>query len=312
MDGLNITIIGALGALAGGFFGAALGGLFVFVFTGIAVLVGIAIVIAGGDANFLGMIGFGQYFGPHIAFGGGVAAVAYAAQRGWIATGRDIVTPLAGLGKPCVLLVGAVFGLLAYLIQSLLAAFPSIGGNTDSVALTVVISGLIVRLVFGKTGIVGAHEDGHTGAAKFAPGGNHAWIAFQDSFAMTTIIGLFVGLLAAWASVELLKLYPGSPVFLLGFALSTMSIGFLGLQMSVPATHHITLISGVTVAQFTGIITSDVMLVLTGAFAGMLAAIVAQLFARFWHIRGDTHIDPPASAIWPMTTVAILLAGLFR
>jgi len=312
MDGLNITVVGALGALAGGFFGAALGGLFVFVFTGVAVLVGIAIVMAGGNADFLGMIGFGQYFGPHIAFGGGVAAVAYAAQRGWIENGRDIVTPLAGLGKPCVLLVGAAFGLLAYLVQSLLAAFPSIGGNTDTVALTVVISGLIVRMVFGKTGIVGAHEEGKTGLEKFAPSGNHAWIPFQDSFAMTTVIGLFVGLLSAWAAVELLKLYPGSPVFLLGFAISTMSIGFLGLQMSVPATHHITLISGVTVAQFTGIISSDVMLVLTGAFAGMLAAIVAQLFARFWHIRGDTHIDPPASSIWPLTALVILLAGCLR
>jgi len=258
------------------------------------------------------MIGFGQYLGPHIAFGGGVAGAAYAARRGWLQNGRDIVTPLVSLGKPCVLLVGAGFGLLAYLIQSLIAAFPSIGGNTDSVALTVVISALIVRLVFGKTGIIGAHEDGKTGLARFAPGGSHVWIPFQDPLAFSAIIGLFVGLLGAWAAASLLKLYPGTPVFLLGFAISTMSIGLLGVQIPVPATHHITLVSGVAVAQFTGIISSDVMLVLSGGVAGMLTAILAQLFARLWLIRGDSHIDPPASAIWPMTTIILLLAAALR
>jgi len=312
MDGVNITVMGALGALAGGFFGAAIGGLFVFVFAGLAILIGITIAITTGNGAFLGQIGFGPYFGPHIAFGGGVAAVAYAARRGWIANGRDIVTPLAGLGKPCVLLVGAVFGLLAYLIQSCLAAIPGIGSNTDTVALTVVISALVARLVFGKTGIIGAHEEGKTGLARFAPSSNHAWIPFQDSWAMTASIGLFVGLLAAWAAVELLKIYPGSPVFLLGFALSTISIGFLGLQMPVPATHHISLLGGVTVAQFSGIIGSDVMLVMTGGIVAMLTAMLAQLFARLWLIRGDTHIDPPASSIWPMTTVILLIAAAMR
>jgi len=312
MDGLNITVIGMIGALAGGFFAASIGALFSFVFTGVAVLIGIAIALANGDGTFVGLIGFGPYFGPHIAFGGGVAAVAYAAQRGWVENGRDIVTPLAGLGKPSVLLVGAAFGLLAYLIQSTLASFPGIGGNTDSVALTVVISALIVRLAFGKAGIIGAHEEGKTGLARFAPSGNHAWIPFQDSFAMTTSIGLFVGLLSAWAALELLKLYPGSPVFLLGFAVSVVSIGFLGLNMPVPATHHISLLGGVTVAQFMGVIENDVMLVLSGGIVAMLTAILAQLFARLWLIRGDTHIDPPASAIWPMTTLVILVATLAR
>jgi len=312
MDGLNITAIGAIGALAGGFFAAAIGGLFSFVFTGVAILMGITIAVAIGDGTFLGLIGFGPYFGPHIAFGGGVAAVAYAAQRGWVENGRDIVTPLAGLGKPSVLLVGAAFGLLAYLIQSLIASIPSIGQHTDSVALTVVISALIVRVAFGKTGIIGAHEEGKTGLARFAPSGNHAWIPFQDSWAMTTSIGLFVGLLSAWAALELLKLYPGSPVFLLGFAVSVVSIGFLGLQMPVPATHHISLLGGVTVAQFMGVIENEVMLVLSGGIVAMLTAILAQLFARLWLIRGDTHIDPPASAIWPMTTLVILMATLAR
>ena len=43
----------------------------------------------------------------------------------------------------------------------------------------------------------------------------------------------------------------------------------------------------------------------------MLSAWCAELFARLWHDHGNTHIDPPAAAIWPMTTVVLtLLAAL--
>ena len=31
---------------------------------------------------------------------------------------------------------------------------------------------------------------------------------------------------------------------------------------------------------------------------------------RFWHMHGDTHIDPPASSIWIMTTLVLGAAAL--
>ena len=48
-----------------------------------------------------------------------------------------------------------------------------------------------------------------------------------------------------------------------------------------------------------------------GAVAGMCSALVAELFARLWHDHGNTHIDPPAAAIWPMTLIVNGLAALF-
>lgn len=310
MEGLSITIMGLIGAAAGGFLGAAFGALAAFVFTGFAILAGIAILIGKSDPNFLNLIGLGPFFGPHISFASGVAAAAYASHRGWLSTGRDIVTPLVSLGKPSVLLVGACFGLFGYIIQALLASVKEIGANTDSIALTVVISAIVARLLFSRAGVVGQHSEGRTGLARFAPSTTHAWLPYQDSFAMTATVGLFVGLITSWATVELLHLYPTIPgVILLGFAISAVSCLFLGMQMMVPVTHHITLISAVAVSTFFGVVKDDVSLVLVGALSGMAAAVLGQLFSRFWLIRADTHIDPPASAIWPMTTALIFIAA---
>ena len=49
---------------------------------------------------------------------------------------------------------------------------------------------------------------------------------------------------------------------------------------------------------------------LIGAVGGMCSAWCAELFARLWHDHGNTHIDPPAAAIWPMTLVVNVLAAL--
>src|SRR3954471_23178282 len=100
-----------LAAFAGGLFGAAIGGLPAFIFTGFAVLLGVAAGLGGSEFNVLAApndpqgIAFGVVFGPHISFAAGAAAAAFAA-RGDIVDGKDIATPLAGLGDPLPLLVG--------------------------------------------------------------------------------------------------------------------------------------------------------------------------------------------------------------
>ncbi|MBC7001278.1 hypothetical protein BIZ37_01810 [Photobacterium sp. BZF1] len=310
MDSLfNISVMGILGSFAGGFLGAVFGGLVAFVFTGIAIIVGIAIIIGSGDSAFLDLIGLGPVFGPHISFAGGVAAAAYASHKGWLANGRDIVTPLVSLSRPSVLMVGGAFGLGGYLVQSILAGIEGIGANTDSVALTVVLSALAARLMFSKCGIIGQHCEGKHGLDRFKTSEQHSWLAYQDTFPMTMILGLFVGAMSAWSALELLKAYPDAPgVIFLGFAISAISLLFLAMNVLVPATHHITLVSAVAVSLFIGVVPNDVALVTIGAISGLCASVLGQLFARFWLIRADTHIDPPASAIWPMTTALILIS----
>ena len=73
-----------------------------------------------------------------------------------------------------------------------------------------------------------------------------------------------------------------------------------------------TLIAGVAAVAFLPIVGGNMVVALViGAVFGMVSAWVAEFFSRLWHIHGDTHIDPPASAIWLMTLLVLgLSAGL--
>lgn len=310
---MHIDVFGLIGAAAGGFLGATFGALVAFVFTGFAVLIGVAVLIGSGNSAFLDSIAFGPVFGPHISFAAGVAALAYAYRRGYITSGRDIVTPLVSLARPSVLLVGAAFGVLGYLVQQVILVIPWFGSNTDAVALTVVISALIARLAFGRSGIIGAHSDGRTGWGRFSPNAEHVWLAYQQKTGMAALLGIFVGGLSTWAGVALLQSFPeAGGVIFLGFGISAVSLLFLAFGVEVPATHHITLVSAVAAnAVLLRVPELDPSwVVVIGAFVGGLTALVGEAFSRFWLIRGDTHIDPPASAIWPMTTISLATVAL--
>src|SRR5690606_1970784 len=67
--------------------------------TGLAVVLGVVALAAGGGSGMLDTVAFVPFFGPHVAFAGGVAAAAYAARRGGF-DGKDIVTPLASIRRP--------------------------------------------------------------------------------------------------------------------------------------------------------------------------------------------------------------------
>lgn len=309
---MSTDILLYLAAFAGGFLGATFGALVAFVFTGIVLLIGIAALIGTGDPTFINSVAFGPFFGPHISFAGGVGAAAYAAKKGWLANGRDIVTPMVSLARPVLLLIGGLFGVLGLVLSQLIALVPWFGGNTDAVALTVVLSALIARLLFGKSGIVGAHSEGLTGAALFRPNDNYNWLRYQEKWSHAAVLGLGAGLIAAWAAVALSAAYPNaSGVIFLGFGVSATSLLFLALGISVPVTHHITLIGAIGAANFLTVTGSPVAAVLIGTGFAILSALVGEAFSRFWLIRGDSHIDPPASAIWPMTTIVLASAALF-
>ncbi len=337
-----------IAAAAGGFFGAAIGALQSFIFCGLTVLLGVAGLFGNATATFISFVPFGPVLGPHIAFAGGVAAVAYAYRRGYVESGKDIVTPMMSIGKPDVLLVGAVFGMIGYLLQAGIAAVPWFGGHTDTVAVTVVVSALIVRFAFGRSGLVGhlpakaaastarpeqpiggrvryaPSPDNDpttaattlspaTGWARFAPTDSHSWIRYQEKFIPNSVLGLFAGGLAASVALIVAQNFPTAAgvAATIGFGLSAFSLFFLALGMSIPVTHHITLIGGVTAVSFLPVVDGNmVAALLIGAVCGMFAAWTAEFFSRFWHIHGDTHIDPPASSIWVMTTLVLGVSAL--
>lgn len=271
-------------AFAGGALGAALGASAAFIFTGIFVLIGVAIAAGGGGKEFIGAVAFGPLLGPHISFAGGVAAAAFAAKSGHHATGRDLGRGLAGVNRPDVLVVGGVFGIIGFLIQAAIAA-TALGPLTDSIALTVFLSAVIVRLAFGKTGLMGDRTQ---------PG---EWVAFQSAWPQVVSLGLILGLSSAYLA-KFLGADKGGDVA--GFGFAATGLIFLHTGSTVPVWHHIALPAAIAVTMTGGNLYA-------GAAAGIAGAILGELFARAFLNHGDTHIDPPAAAIAVMTLVLKLI-----
>jgi len=265
-------------AFGGGLFGALIGALPAFIFTGITGLIGIAVNASGGSVDILGTVAFGPFFGPHIAFAGGVAAAAYAHRKGSLEAGGDILKPLADLSDPTVLLVGGLFGSMGYLVNYLYANVLSL--STDTVAMTVITTAIIARLVFGKTGIIGKCEKEER---VLFPGFSQVWFL--------AVVGAGSGAIASYYSVT-------AGLVTLGFCVSATSLIFTQMGHGVPATHHMTLVAALA-ASATGSIW-------VGILFGAVAALVGEFVQRTFNSYCDSHIDPPAFSIFVCAFVIFL------
>lgn len=283
-----------------GVFGAALGALAAFEFVGLLVIALVVIQVSTGAPSDFINFPFG-YFGPHAGgFASGVAATAYAARKGKLSSGRDILTGLSGLGAPDVLLIGGLFGVIGYLCAWLfnhIPAFPSGLAWTDTVAFTVVISGIITRLVFGKTGLFGQPE---RGIRRCFPPKEKCWMPYHSKLGQLLTLGCGIGLAAGYLGLSL-----GGNGALLAFGVSTFSLIFLHFNTNVPISHHIALPSAIA-ATLSGSL-------LWAAIIGICCALLGELLSRLFLVHGDTHIDPPAFTIFISTTFVHFLStiGLF-
>ena len=293
--------IALAGAFGGGLFGAAIGALPAFAFTGFATLIGVATALAGAEYDVLGSVAFGPVLGPHISFAGGVAAAAYARWRGELDDGKDIIEPLASLASWDVLAVGGVFGAIGYLAQWGLS--PLLTDLTDIVALVVMLSGILARLVFGSKPLLGrVSEDAH--GSRFDPSGDEVWVEYQQEWGQAAVIGLGAGFISAFMALTILEANPDATqaATVVGFGLSAASLVFLALGASFPVTHHMTIS-----AAYAAVASGNLWV---GVLAGVGGALVGELASRLFLIHGDTHIDPPASAIWVMASLALVPAAL--
>jgi MFS family permease len=345
-------------ALAGGAFGAAIGALPAFIFTGFVVFLGEGLAIlnrgiaatAASDAGYTSVtsvIGFGAITGPHIAFAGGVAASAYAGKKypemepsGWdYHFGKNILYAFGT--KPDILAVGAIFGLLGMLINRVGGALlvSDNTGFTDTIALSVVLTAVIARVVFRYPVVGSPNGSGFLDMSPFeredphpkADGGSeeHAgrlatepWLPHQYKWAGVATIGLVGGILGGY-----IWLRTGS--IFLGYGISAISLLFLNLGVEkIPVTHHITLLGSVgamvggallfdgTAAAYTGIAQPWVVLDTTTAVVALLAAgvfgaisgLLGELTQRIMYSHSGTHVDPPAMAIAIMMLVIGVLA----
>lgn len=296
MDFSWIDFIASFGA---GLFGAAIGALPAFILMGLFILLGVIAEFGGSGFDVMNTFGFGPLFGPHISFAGGVAAAAYASYKNWVDDGKDILSGLSGLNKASVLLVGGLFGSLGYIIN--IGLEPLLGEYTDTIALTVIISAAISRLVFGSTGLFPKLQETKE-RGRFTPGGEAVWVEYQQDWPQIITISIGASIISAWMALIIEPFAPEAANFV-GFGLSALSLIFFQFGGEIPMTHHMTIVAAIA-ATSTGSLAFGVLM-------GVLSGIVAEFSARLTLINGDTHIDPPANAIWIMTTITLLIASLF-
>lgn len=303
----DFSLFWLIAAAAGGLFGAAIGGNIAFGFTGIAILLGLGVAAVTESTFILDYVAFGPVFGPHVSFAAGAAAAAYAGKRGYLETGRDLNTPLASLDKPDVLVVGAAFGALGYFIQQVIAATPWFGAHTDSVALTVLLSGIIARVLYSKTPV-----------AKWAAvlEGDTRWVPWQERPSQLTVIAIGASIFASGAALYVTNISGVNPTLaakapVLPFALSAICIILLVLGANVPVTHHITLTSALAAVVYMPIVGNMFVATIIAVFFGLIAAFGCEFVQRMFYANGDTHIDPPAGIIWFNTLLILVSAGMF-
>ena len=323
-----------LGAAAGGAFGAAVGALPAFIFTGFIVMGGAFSGAPGGQEAVGGVsLGFGPVFGPHISFAAGAAAAAYAADRGILQSGfdyhngKDITYALGS--RPDILAVGAAFGVFGIALEQTLR---QLAVPTDPIAITVVASAFLHRIVFGYSviGVVSDKADNIFDMGPFereetrepgevvADGGMAAedrlavepWLPHMYEWSHVAAIGLFIGLASAYATLQ-----TGSPF--IGFGVSAASLVFLQLGVEkIPVTHHMTLPAGTAylalVADGGAVLAGlgDGSAVFVAGLFGLLGALVGEAFQRVFYAHGDTHVDPPAASIFIVHSLICLLVVL--
>lgn len=286
-------------SFCGGILGAALGGLNAFILCGLAAIVGITLTMVTGDSTFNQMVTWGPLLGPHVAFASGVAAAAYAAKIGKLCSGRNVLISLFGFDSPYILIVGGVFGALGFFTKWAFDLIPKIGGIpwTNTIALSIVTSTIVARLLFGRTGLLGKIPEGHS---RWMLSRDEAWQPWPSQPFQVLLVGLGVSLPAAC----IVKSLPASTGLLFGFA--AVSLLFFQFGAKIPVILHIALS-----AEFMAHVTGDVG---WGLVFGLLATFLTELFACVFLIHGDTHVDPPAMSLVVVYTLypILTLIGAFH
>ena len=291
-----MDILALIAAFGGGVVGAYIGAVPAFVMTGFFALVGGVITATGGDGSVaINAIAFGSFLGPHVAFAGGVAAAAYAGKQKKLASGADVVSSLNGLAAPDVLIVGGVFGIIGYIIATLIGMTP-LGPLTDLPGITVVISGIIVRFLFGSTGLTGKYEGKEP----------RVWFSTGTGFVYNVVLGAGVGIAVSFVAATLADNEAALgilPIICFGFSAVTLLFACAGL--ACPATHHMSLPAGL--AAVVGISAWGPTGALLGVVFGILGSLLGDFAGNTFNSHCDSHIDPPATTIFILTIVVNLI-----
>lgn len=293
-----MELLNLAAAFGGGMLGAAIGPLASFIVCGIAAIAGGAVSLMGGGELISTHIAFGSFLGPHIAFAGGAAASAFAARRGKLSSGMDIITPINKIGDPLVLIVGGAFGLLGALFSLFYTKVCHLGGdispllNMDVCALSVVSVGVAARLIIGKSGLFG----------KYPAGERRRFVSPKKRLLFNAVMGMGFGLCASGVGLYLKSL----GVDVSGYPALCFGIGAAGLILmqfghEYPVCHHILLPAALCALSSGSIV--------FGTICGGVCAVFGDFILNTFNTHADSHIDAPAFTLFVMTSLVHVIWG---
>ena len=282
-------LLGALAAFGAGTLAASIGAVNAFILTGIMAIVGGVAQCLGLADGLTGIVAFGTVLGPHLSFAAGAAATAYAKKIGKIDSGTALGQGLASLGEPKVLAVGGIFGIIGWAIGTYL--IPYIFGTllpvgTDNPGMTVVISGVIARLAFGKRGLLSAKP------SCLSKGKDLGGVILRGVAFSLMVAGTAVALKDNVASLG------GYAIIV--FGLAAVSLIFPGMA----SWHHIGIISGLAVVTaLVDLQMAPAAAVLMSVGCGTAAALLCNFENCLINTDVDSHIDGEGFSICLMTIV---------
>ena len=290
-----MVLFNILAAFGAGALAASIVAVNAFIMTGIlAVVAGVGTCL-GVDGGFTAAIAFGTVLGPHMSFAAGAAATAFAKKKGYIDNGCALGQGLAFLNKADVLVVGGVFGIIAYLIADFVVA-KIFGGlipfGTDNPGMTVVISGIIARLCFTDNGIKSK---------------NPTLLAKGEALTALLVRATALSLMAGGTGVALDAAgYSLGGYNLIIFGLAAISLLFPGMG----SWHHIGIISAYATMIGVGAGLAAAGVFVLAVVAGLLAALLCNMENCLINTEVDSHIDGEGFSICIMTIVLNVVAAI--
>nr|WP_282594654.1 hypothetical protein [Halomarina salina] len=336
-------------AALGGAVGAALGGYLALGALGCLVLVGelLAALDVSVPAAVPTPLGYSVWLGPHVVLGGGVAAAAFAARRGYMDPSfryhpaKDVTRPLGGESKA--LLVGAVFGVFG---AGVAWVYATVGAPFDPVAATVVVSAFAHRVALGYP-LVGEIRGGLLDVSPYDRGerrepmtdggstlGNgpsrqtgersatsdrptdpttrlvvEPFLPYQCEWRTVAALGVGAGLVASALA------YVTASAFL-PFGLAAAALLGFAFTEEVPVAYHVAFVAGIAVLALApadataATLAESVSLPVAlgvGTVAGLATALCSELLERAFYAHGDTHFDAPFAAVFVCSLVVAVL-----
>ena len=289
-----MVLFNILAAFGAGVLAASIGAVNAFIMTGIMAIIAGVTACAGVADGVSSVIAFGTVLGPHMSFAAGAAATAYAKKKGYIDNGCALGQGLTYLGKADVLVVGGIFGIIAYLVAEFVVA-KIFGGlipfGTDNPGMTVVISGIIARLAFTDNGVKSANP------TLMSKGSDLTALLVRAAGLSLAVGGTGAALAAAGASLA------GYNLIIFGLAAVTLIFPGMG------SWHHIGIISAYATMIAVGAGMAAGGVVVMALVAGIVVAILCNMENCLINTGVDSHIDGEGFSICTMTIVLNVVAS---